>query len=297
MTGRRHLAPVPGRRARPHARSRHGVPAAVRRASSTPRSAPSLTSTGAREAAASSPGDIDEARIWNVARSAAQIAAEPVRRDHQRHGPDRPLRPQRGLRHASSATPSGTPNGTTVGTPDLGRRLPARRPHAACSAGGLSPRPGNHFVALSWTANGEADLAGYSVYRGTTTPVPTTGTPLNGATLLTPPSYTDTTARQRHDVPLRRRGGRQRGQRLAGVQRRRRDADRGRGLGAAVQRHQPVRDLRRGAGLGALDVHARDLVQAHRRRRRVTTGNGGIASAIPLVTKGGAETEALATST
>ena len=32
------------------------------------------------------------------------------------------------------------------------------------------------------------------MYRATSTPVPTTGTPLNGATLLTSPSYTDATA-------------------------------------------------------------------------------------------------------
>ena len=46
-------------------------------------------------------------------------------------------------------------------------------------------------MALSWTANGEPDLAGYNVYRSTSSPVPTGGTPLNGGILLTSPAYTD----------------------------------------------------------------------------------------------------------
>ena len=56
-----------------------------------------MTSTGA--AAGFFQGAIDEARIWNVARSGAQILAD---RDHTLvagYGPDRPLRPQRGHRH------------------------------------------------------------------------------------------------------------------------------------------------------------------------------------------------------
>jgi hypothetical protein len=50
---------------------------------------------------------------------------------------------------------------------------------------------GDARVALTWSANTEADLAGYDVYRGSSLPVNTSGTPLNGAT-LTANGYTDT---------------------------------------------------------------------------------------------------------
>ena len=47
---------------------------------------------------------------------------------------------------------------------------------------GLAATAGANSVSLAWTANTEPDLAGYNVYRSTTSPVATTGTPLNGAT-------------------------------------------------------------------------------------------------------------------
>jgi hypothetical protein len=53
----------------------------------------------------------------------------------------------------------------------------------------VTARAGNAAVALSWTANSEPDLAGYNVYRSTSTPVATT-TPLNGS-LVTSPTYND----------------------------------------------------------------------------------------------------------
>ena len=55
---------------------------------------------------------------------------------------------------------------------------------------------------------------------------------------------------------------------------------------------EPVRDLRCGAGAGLADLHAGAVVPAHRRgRRRRPPAADGIASAIPLVTKGRAERE------
>jgi N-acetylneuraminic acid mutarotase len=59
---------------------------------------------------------------------------------------------------------------------------------------GLTATAGDGRVSLSWTANGESDLAGYRVYRGTSLPVAATGTPLSGSSLLTSPSFVDTTA-------------------------------------------------------------------------------------------------------
>jgi fibronectin type 3 domain-containing protein len=53
---------------------------------------------------------------------------------------------------------------------------------------------GNNSVALDWDDNGDDDLKGYNVFRGTSTTVPTTGTPLNGATPLTGSSYLDDSA-------------------------------------------------------------------------------------------------------
>jgi hypothetical protein len=57
---------------------------------------------------------------------------------------------------------------------------------------GLFATPGDGSVSLNWTPNSDADLAGYNLYRATTSPVPTTGTPVNGSTLLTSPGYIDT---------------------------------------------------------------------------------------------------------
>ena len=73
----------------------------------------------------------------------------------------------------ASATPDGTlPDSTPPGQPT-----------------GLGASAGDGQVGLSWNANGDSDLAGYDVYRGTSSGGPYTR--LNG-TLLTGTSYTDT---------------------------------------------------------------------------------------------------------
>lgn len=57
---------------------------------------------------------------------------------------------------------------------------------------GLAAREGNGKVVLTWTANGDADLSGYNVYRGTSPGGPYAG-PLNGPAVVAT-TYTDTTA-------------------------------------------------------------------------------------------------------
>jgi len=57
---------------------------------------------------------------------------------------------------------------------------------------GVTPTPGDGQVALAWTASTASDFASYRVFRGTSTPVSTSGTPLKSG--VTTPTTTDTTA-------------------------------------------------------------------------------------------------------
>jgi fibronectin type 3 domain-containing protein len=74
------------------------------------------------------------------------------------------------------------PSGTVFATP--ADQVPA-------APTGLTATPGSNQVSLDWTANGEADIAGYNVYRAETSGGPYSK--LNGS-LITGVSYTDDTA-------------------------------------------------------------------------------------------------------
>jgi N-acetylneuraminic acid mutarotase len=57
---------------------------------------------------------------------------------------------------------------------------------------GVTATPGDSQVQTKWNANTESDLAGYNVFRSTSLPVSTSGTPLNGQTKLTTTTYLNT---------------------------------------------------------------------------------------------------------
>src|SRR5215211_6171073 len=147
-----------------------------------------MTSTGA--ASGFFQGVIDEARIWNYARTQTQIRATKDLEVSSGNG----LLGRWGLNEGggtTAATSIGSVNGTlanagwVAGAPVSTDTTPPAQPQ------GLLALPGDGSVSLSWTPNSDADLAGYNVYRSTTSPVPTTGTPMNGSALLTSPSYVD----------------------------------------------------------------------------------------------------------
>ena len=56
---------------------------------------------------------------------------------------------------------------------------------------GLSAVASDAVVDLDWDANSDADLAGYNLYRSETSPVDSSGSPLNGGILITAESYSD----------------------------------------------------------------------------------------------------------
>ena len=140
-------------------------------------------------------GQIDEVRIWNVARSGTEI----------RRSRDREVLTGSGLigrfgldegQGGQSANSAGRVSAT---------RLPARSrppwtagftfpldttpPTQPATATALGTDSG---ATLSWVRSGENDLAGYNLYRSTSLPVTQDGSPVNGTDLLTGTTFVDT---------------------------------------------------------------------------------------------------------
>src|SRR5512132_918905 len=152
-----------------------------------------LTSTGS--AAGFFAGQIDEVRIWNVARTGAQIRAN---KDSEAPTPTTGLRGQWHL-DEGSGTSAGDSSGQSVtgalvGGPTwvAGYTFP-QDTTAPAAPQNLAATAASGSVALSWSANGEPDLAGYNLWRSTSSPVDTSGSPLNGTDLIAPQktSYSD----------------------------------------------------------------------------------------------------------
>ena len=138
-------------------------------------------------------GIIDEARVWNVVRTQPEIAG--AMRQELTSGTG--LRGRWGLNDGNGTTAvnsiGGSPSGTLTNGPTWAPGFPDNVPPATPT--GFSATGADGRVNLTWTANSDSDLAGYKLYRSTASPVPTTGTPLNGPTLIakTATTYTDAT--------------------------------------------------------------------------------------------------------
>jgi hypothetical protein len=135
-------------------------------------------------------GVIDEARIWNYARTQQDI------RDNrfQELSAGTGLLGRWGLNENSGTNAfnsiGGSPAGTLTNGPTwvAGFPIPDNDPPAAPT--GLTAVSGDTRVQLKWAANAEPDIAGYNVYRSLNSGGPW-GSPINGTTLINGPAYAD----------------------------------------------------------------------------------------------------------
>ncbi len=147
-------------------------------------------STGARSGYFA--GVLDEARIWNVARTQAQILGTMNEEISAQTGLIGYWKMNEGsgtiLTDSSASGINGTISGATWSANGFDITGDVSAPAAP---GGPTAIPGDNLVSLSWPANSETDLIGYNLYRSITTPVLTSGTPVNGNNLIPSASYID----------------------------------------------------------------------------------------------------------
>ena len=148
-----------------------------------------LTSTGA--AAGFFAGQLDEARIWDIARAGSDLRSS--RNSEIVSAPD--LVGRFGLNEETGTTArnsAGSQDGTllngTAWAAGYDFQQDATAPSPPTNLAGAGD---DGIVTLTWTASGAADLAGYDVFRSTTTPVSTSGSPVNGTDLVRAITYTD----------------------------------------------------------------------------------------------------------
>ena len=147
--------------------------------------ATAMTSTGVTGAAGYFQGLLDEARIWNYARSLQEVQATlNVEIPFSYSG----LVGRWGLDEGSGVTAGDSSGSGVQGTLTNGPVWVAGRPFTADALPpavpqGLVATAGQGLVSLAWAANTEPDLAGYNVYRD--------AAQVNGP-LVTAAAYTDT---------------------------------------------------------------------------------------------------------
>ena len=139
-------------------------------------------------------GEIDEARVWNYARSASEIASSWRNEIANASG----LVGRWGMDEGSGniiADSSGSGvTGTLMNSPAWtagGFIAPPPDTTAPAAPTGLSATAGDQQVSLNWDDNSELDVAGYNIYRGTSSGSYDLA-PINGGSLVTESSYNDT---------------------------------------------------------------------------------------------------------
>ena len=133
-------------------------------------------------------GTIDEARVWNRALLPIEIQTNKNLELTSGSG----LLARWGINEGSGATIAssvGTFNGNLLNTPTWVSGFPMADSDPPAAPTNLSATAGSASVSFTWTANGESDLAGYNLYRGTT--IGGQYTKVNVA-LITGTSHTDT---------------------------------------------------------------------------------------------------------